>query len=316
MEKAFQHTPIMVADCLNLLNLSREGIYIDCTLGGGGHSEAILHQISPNSRLIGIDRDEAAIQAASERLKQFDNFTAWRGNFFDIKALMQEHNIDKVDGILADLGVSSYQLDEPSRGFSYQWDAPLDMRMDRRSDFSAHDIVNGYSEEELTRIIRMYGEEKWASRVAKFIVELRPIETTHQLVDVIKRAIPVGARRDGPHPAKRTFQAIRIEVNGELAALSQAIDDMIDCLAHEGRAAIITFHSLEDRIVKQTFQQQALDCICPPKVPICMCDKEAMVDIITRKPILPSKEEIEENPRARSAKLRGAEKRNVSKEDD
>lgn len=308
VEKIFQHTPIMVNDCLHLLQPEREGIYVDCTLGGGGHSEAILQCISSTSRLIGIDRDEDALGASDKRLKQYKNFSMIHGNFFDIKQLLQNNNIGKVDGILADLGVSSYQLDEPSRGFSYQWDAPLDMRMDQNADFSAFTVVNQYSQEQLTAVIRNYGEEKWASRIAKFIVEARPIATTYELVDVIKRAIPSSARRDGPHPAKRTFQAIRIEVNGELDALSKAIEDMIDCLQPAGRLAIITFHSLEDRIVKQTFAYQAVSCVCPPKAPICTCEKQATVRVLTRKPIIANENEIAENPRARSAKLRGIER--------
>lgn len=310
----YQHTSIMVRECMDVLLPERGGVFVDCTLGGGGHSEAILERLPSDGRLIGIDRDEQALQAASQRLARFGSrFQAIRGNFFAIQALLEEENIFEADGILADLGVSSYQLDEASRGFSYQHDAPLDMRMDQRSDFSAYDVVNAYSKEQLCNVIRLYGEEKWASRIAQFIVQAREqkcIETTHALVEIIKAAIPASARREGPHPAKRTFQAIRIEVNGELDALDEALDSMIACLREQGRLAIITFHSLEDRIVKRKFAELANPCTCPPKIPMCICGKTASVRILTKKPIVASKEELEQNPRARSAKLRGAEKIN------
>lgn len=309
-QKSFSHTPIMVDACIDMLKPKRGGTFIDCTLGGGGHSEAIVRYL-PEGRLLGIDRDEAAITAANQRLQQYARFSSVRGNFFDVKQILSEKNITGVDGILADLGVSSYQLDEGERGFSYQHDARLDMRMDRRNSRSAYNVVNEYSEAQLTDIFYRYGEEKWSSRIAKFIVNERQkasIETTCELVDVIKAAIPASARREGPHPAKRTFQAIRIEVNGELDQLAQAVEDLVDCLAPKGRLAIITFHSLEDRIVKKTFLKLANPCICPPKIPFCICEQTPKIQLITRKPIIPTQEELENNPRARSAKLRVVEK--------
>lgn len=309
-QRSFVHTPIMVDACIDMLKPERGGIFVDCTLGGGGHSEAILLNLS-KGHLFGIDRDEAAISAATKRLQQYELFSAVRGNFFDMKQILTAENIKSVDGILADLGVSSYQLDEGERGFSYQHDARLDMRMDRRNNRSAYDIVNDYSEQQLTNIFQRYGEEKWSSRIAKFIVKERqkaPIETTYALVDVIKAAIPASARREGPHPAKRTFQAIRIEVNGELDQLAQAVEDLVDCLAPEGRLAIITFHSLEDRIVKQTFLKLANPCTCPPKIPYCVCGQVPKIKLLTRKPIIPTQLELEDNPRARSAKLRVVER--------
>lgn len=308
----YQHTSIMVQECMDVLMPDRGGIFVDCTLGGGGHSQAILERLPSDGRLIGIDRDEHALQAARGRLHGFGSqFQAVHGNFFDIQSLLEQRNITKVDGILADLGVSSYQLDEASRGFSYQHDAPLDMRMDQHHPFSAYDVVNAYSQKHLRDIIQMYGEEKWASRIAQFIVQEREkkcIRTTHELVDIIKAAIPASARREGPHPAKRTFQSIRIEVNGELNALDDALEHMIGCLADQGRIAVITFHSLEDRIVKRKFAELANPCTCPPKIPMCICGKIPAVRILTKKPRTASAEELAQNPRARSAKLRGAEK--------
>lgn len=308
----FAHKPIMLGQTIAALLPERGGVYVDCTLGGGGHSEAILSRLPEGSRLIGIDRDADALATAQDRLKAYGaKFTALRGNFFDIKQLLRQEGVDTVDGILADLGVSSWQLDNPQRGFSYMQDAPLDMRMDDRAAFSAKDIVNGYDQRELTRILRGYGEERWASRIADFIVEARgkrPIESTGELVDIIKRAIPASARREGPHPAKRSFQAIRVEVNGELEGLGQALKDMVDCLAHKGRLAVISFHSLEDRIVKRVFAKLQKPCECPPKAPICTCGKQPVVTILTRKPTIPTEQELIDNPRARSAKLRAAEK--------
>lgn len=282
---------------------------MDGTLGGGGHSEEILKRLT-TGKLIAIDRDEEAILAAKERLKDYKNVIYIKDNFKNIKEILRNLGIEKVDGILLDLGVSSYQLEEVERGFSYMKDAPLDMRMDKTSPFSAYDVVNRYSEKELERVIREYGEEKWASRIAKFIVEERKkgdIKTTSQLVEIIKKAIPASARRTGPHPAKRTFQAIRIEVNEELKDLDKALEDMVEVLRGKGRIAVITFHSLEDRIVKNTFKKLENPCTCPPGLP-CTCGKQPVIKIITKKPILPSKEEVEENPRSRSAKLRVAEK--------
>ena len=261
--------------------------------------------------MVGIDQDTDALKAAGERLKEYENKKLVHNNFHNIDSILEELEIPKVDGILMDLGVSSYQLDEGERGFSYMKDAPLDMRMNRDREFSAYDVVNSYSMEDLWRIIRDYGEEKFAKRVAEFIVnrrEEKPIETTLELVDIIKAAIPAKARREGPHPAKRTFQAIRIEVNGELEILNKAIEDGVNRLNKGGRMAIITFHSLEDRIVKLKFRELANPCTCPKEFPICVCGKKPLVKLISRKAIEPSKEEVEENPRSRSAKLRVIER--------
>ena len=284
---------------------------MDCTLGGAGHSSHILKKLSSKGTLIGIDQDNDALKAAKEKLKNYSNVKFVHNNFYNIDSILTSLDIPNVDGILMDLGVSSYQLDEGERGFSYMKDAPLDMRMDRDRDFSAYDVVNTYSEEDLYRIIRDYGEEKFAKRIAKFIVDRRndkPIETTLELVDIIKAAIPAKARREGPHPAKRTFQAIRIEVNGELAILNKAIEDGVKHLNKGGRMAIITFHSLEDRIVKLKYRELANPCTCPKEFPVCVCGRKPLVKIISRKAIEPSKEEVEENPRSRSAKLRVLEK--------
>jgi len=284
-------------------------IYVDGTMGGGGHSEEILKRIYPTGRLIGIDRDPAAYKAASERLKAWsESFTPVHGNFADIKNILATLNISAVDGVLLDLGVSSHQLDSPERGFSYHEDVRLDMRMDTTQEISAYELVNQSSEEELARIIWDYGEERWAKRIAAFIVKHRPLETTGQLVEVIKKAIPAAARREGPHPARRTFQALRIAVNQELSLLEQALRDAVEVLKPGGRLCVITFHSLEDRIVKQTFRSLKDPCICPPEAPVCTCGKTPVVDIITRKPIVPKEEELKDNARARSAKLRVCEK--------
>ncbi|WP_032121720.1 16S rRNA (cytosine(1402)-N(4))-methyltransferase RsmH [Clostridium amazonitimonense] len=307
----FKHVSVLLNECIDNLNINPDGIYIDCTLGGAGHSSEILKKLGSKGKLIGIDQDEDALKAAKERLKEYTNVIYAHSNFYDIKNVLKDLNIEKVDGILMDLGVSSYQLDNEERGFSYMQDAPLDMRMDRSREFSAYDIVNGYSKEDLYRIIREYGEEKFARRIADFIVKDReenPIETTGRLVEVIKRAIPAKARREGPHPAKRTFQAIRIEVNNELNIIGKTIEDAVECLNDNGRIAIITFHSLEDRIVKNKFRDLANPCTCPREFPICVCGKKPSVKVLTRKPIDPSKDEIEINPRSRSAKLRVAEK--------
>ncbi|MBU5590800.1 16S rRNA (cytosine(1402)-N(4))-methyltransferase RsmH [Clostridium sp. MSJ-4] len=307
----FKHVSVLLNECIDNLNINPDGIYIDCTLGGAGHSSEILKKLGSKGKLIGIDQDEDALKAAKERLKEYTNVIYVHSNFYDIKNVLKDLNIEKVDGILMDLGVSSYQLDNEDRGFSYMQDAPLDMRMDRSRGFSAYDIVNGYSKEDLYRIIREYGEEKFAKRIADFIVKDReenPIETTGRLVEVIKRAIPAKARREGPHPAKRTFQAIRIEVNNELNIIGKTIEDAVECLNDNGRIAIITFHSLEDRIVKNKFRDLANPCTCPREFPICVCGKKPSVRVLTRKPIDPSKDEIEINPRSRSAKLRVAEK--------
>lgn len=307
----FKHISIMAEECMKGLNIKEDGIYVDCTLGGGGHSSFILKDLSPKGRLIGIDQDMEAINAAKERLKAYENVTYVNDNFKNIKYILQNLNIDKVDGILADLGVSSYQLDNAERGFSYMNDAPLDMRMNRDERVSAYEVVNTYSEADLEKVIRDYGEEKFARRIASFIVERRKvknIETTFELVDVIKAAIPAKARREGPHPAKRTFQAIRIEVNKELEILGKFVEDAAEMMNSQGRIAIITFHSLEDRIIKTKFRQLENPCTCPSEFPVCQCGKKPIVKIITKKPIEPADEEIEVNPRSRSAKLRVAEK--------
>ena len=307
----FKHVSVLLNECLDALNIKDDGIYVDCTLGGAGHSSHILQRLSKDGLLVGIDQDTDALKAAGERLKEYENKKLVHNNYHNIDSILEELEIPKVDGILMDLGVSSYQLDEGERGFSYMKDAPLDMRMNRDREFSAYDVVNSYSMEDLWRIIRDYGEEKFAKRVAEFIVnkrEEKPIETTLELVDIIKAAIPAKARREGPHPAKRTFQAIRIEVNGELEILNKAIEDGVNRLNKGGRMAIITFHSLEDRIVKLKFRELANPCTCPKEFPICVCGKKPLVKLISRKAIEPSKEEVEENPRSRSAKLRVIER--------
>lgn len=307
----FKHVSVLLNECLDGLDIKKDGIYVDCTLGGAGHSSEILKKLSKDGLLIGIDQDKDALRAAGERLKEYENVKFVHNNFHNIETILEELDIPGVDGILMDLGVSSYQLDEGERGFSYMKDAPLDMRMNRDNDFSAYEVVNSYSLEDLHRIIRDYGEEKFAKRVAQFIVDRRaskPIETTFELVDIIKAAIPAKARREGPHPAKRTFQAIRIEVNGELQILNKAIEDGVKRLNKGGRMAIITFHSLEDRIVKLKYRELANPCKCPSEFPICACGKKPIVKLISRKAIDPSKEEVEENPRSRSAKLRVVER--------
>ena len=303
----FHHISVLLNECIDNLNIRPDGIYVDGTMGGGGHSLEIAKRLT-TGRLICIDQDPNAHEAAGKRLAEYkDRITFVRDNFGNIANILDSLGIEKIDGMLLDIGVSSHQLDEAERGFSYQQDAPLDMRMNPDRPFSAYDVVNGYDEDELDRVIFTYGEERWARRIAQFIVkerEAKPVETTGELVDIIKKAVPKGARKDGPHPAKRTFQAIRIEVNGELEVLQRAIDDVAARLAVGGRLCIITFHSLEDRIVKEAFRKQENPCICPPQFPVCVCGKKPLGRVITRKPILPSKEELEENPRSRSAKLR------------
>ncbi len=308
----FHHVSVLLDECIESLNIKPDGVYVDCTMGGAGHSKEIVKRLSSKGLFIGFDQDKNAIETAKERLKDYsDRVRFIHSNFENIKEELEKIGVYKIDGVLADLGVSSHQLDEKDRGFSYMQDAPLDMRMDVRKDFSAYDVVNTYSEEELARIIKEYGEDNWAKRIAKFIVEKREekeIETTGELVDIIKSAIPKKARIDGPHPAKRTFQAIRIEVNNELLVINKMIQDAVSIMDKGGRICIITFHSLEDRIVKNEFKELALDCVCPPHFLMCQCDKKSLVKVITRKPILPSEEEINENPRSRSAKLRVAER--------
>lgn len=307
----FKHVSVLLNECIEGLKIKENGIYVDGTLGGGGHSSEILKNLSDDGLLIGIDQDKDALKAASSRLQNYKNVKYVHNNFYNIDSILDELEIEKIDGMLMDLGVSSYQLDTGDRGFSYMQDAPLDMRMNRENSLSAYEVVNNYDEAEIYRIIRDYGEEKFAKRIARFIVENRekkPIETTLELVEIIKAAIPAKARREGPHPAKRTFQAIRIEVNSELSILNKAIEDGVNRLNIGGRMAIITFHSLEDRIVKLKFKELATACTCPKEFPICICGGKAKVKIISRKAIEPTKEEVDENPRSRSAKLRVIER--------
>lgn len=308
----FKHTSVLFEECMEGLAIRPDGIYVDGTLGGGGHSEGICSRLGEKGLLIGIDRDRDALNAAEKRLKSYTCRKVFvQSNYSDIKAVLSELEIDCIDGALLDLGVSSFQLDNPERGFSYMQEAPLDMRMSQNDDFTAYDVVNTYGADELKNIIFKYGEERWASRIADFIVKARkdkPIETTSQLVDIIKAAIPASARRDGPHPAKRTFQAIRIEVNDELGQLEKAVDEFCDVLAPEGRLCIITFHSLEDRIVKDVINKRINPCTCPKEFPVCVCGKTGDIKKRSNKPISPTAAEIERNPRARSAKLRVAEK--------
>ncbi len=309
---AFRHVPIMLGETRALLKVERGGVFVDGTLGGGGHSEAILQKLPEGGRLYGIDRDQEAIAAASERLAPFgERFCALHGNFFSMKELLNNRGVAGVNGILLDLGVSSYQLDAPERGFSYQEDAPLDMRMDASAPFSAFDVVNGYDSAGLYRILRDYGEERYASRIANAIVrerEKEPIRTTLRLSDIIRAAMPAAARREQQHPAKRSFQAIRIEVNGELDGLGQALDSAHDLLNPGGVLAVITFHSIEDRIVKQTFRRYEKPCTCDPRAPICTCGKTPTARVLTKKPLTAGEEELTQNPRSRSAKLRAIEK--------
>ena len=305
----FEHISVLLNECIENLNIKKNGVYIDGTMGGAGHSSEIAKALQNTGRLICIDQDENAIKAGKQRLQDFTNVSFVHSNFSNIDNIYKSLDLDKtgVDGILLDLGVSSHQLDEGYRGFSYMQDAPLDMRMDIRQEFSAYTVVNTYSKDKLSKIIYEYGEERWAKRIAEFIDEERkinPIKTTFELVSIIKKAIPKGARIDGPHPAKRTFQAIRIEVNKELEILKDTINSMANILNKDGRLAIITFHSLEDRNVKNTFKELENPCICPKDFPVCVCGKTSLGKVITRKPILPSKEEIEQNHRSRSAKLR------------
>ena len=308
----FRHTSVLFEECMEGLKIRPCGTYVDGTLGGGGHSEGICKRLGKEGILIGIDRDRDALEAAEERLESYPCKKFFvQSNYSDIKDVLKELDIDSIDGALLDLGVSSFQLDNPQRGFSYMQEAPLDMRMSQDDDFTAYDVVNTYSADELKNIIFKYGEERWASRIADFIVKARkdkPIETTGQLVDIIKAAIPASARREGPHPAKRTFQAIRIEVNDELGQLGKAVDRFCDILAPGGRLCIITFHSLEDRIVKDVINRRTNPCTCPKEFPVCVCGKIGDIKKKNNKPIAPSAEEVEKNPRARSAKLRVPEK--------
>ena len=304
----FKHRSVLLEETVNGLNIRPDGIYVDGTLGGGGHAYEVCRRLGEKGSIIGIDQDEAAIEAAGIRLKDFgEKVTIVRSNYCDMKSRLHELGIDKVDGIVLDLGVSSYQLDTAERGFSYREDAPLDMRMDRRQEMTARDIVNGYSEMDLYRVIRDYGEDKFAKNIARHIVaerERRSIDTTGQLTEIIKHAIPMKFQKKSGPPAKRTFQALRIELNRELDVLRDSLDDMIEILNPGGRLCIITFHSLEDRIVKSAFRKNENPCTCPSHFPVCVCGNVSKGNVITRKPILPGEEELEENSRSKSAKLR------------
>jgi len=308
----FKHISVLLDETIEGLAIKPDGIYVDGTMGGAGHGYEVCKRLGPDGRYIGIDRDEAAIAAGRQRLSEFeDKVSIVRGNYSSASEILKELNIEKVDGIMLDLGVSSHQLDVAERGFSYMADAPLDMRMDKRQERTAYDIVNGYSERELARIIKEYGEDKFAQNIAKHIVAMRqkkPIETTGELNEAIRAAIPMKIQKTLGHPSKRTFQAIRIELNEELEELSTALESMIDLLNPGGRLCIITFHSLEDRMVKTMFKKEESPCTCPPEFPVCVCGKKPRVKIITKKPILPSETEQEENSRARSAKLRVLER--------
>ena len=309
----FKHQSVLLDETIENLNIQPEGIYVDGTLGGGGHAFHVCSRLNEKGRFIGIDQDAAAIEAAGKRLSPFeDKVTIVRSNYSDMKQVLTDLGISRVNGIVLDLGVSSYQLDTVERGFTYRENAPLDMRMDQRQEKTARDIVNGYSEMELYGIIRDYGEDKFAKNIAKHIVRAReekPIETTDELTEVIKAAIPMKFRVVGGHPAKRTFQAIRIELNHELDVLKNHLNEMVELLDTNGRICIITFHSLDDRIVKNIFRKCENPCECPPSFPTCVCGKKSIGKVITRKPILPSEEELEVNPRSKSAKLRVFERR-------
>lgn len=310
----FEHTPVLLNECIEHLRIKADGTYIDGTSGGGGHSAEIYKRLTGKGFLLSIDRDPEAVNATEQRLKASGGKAGYlveQGNFSDIDIICRKNGLNRADGILLDLGVSSHQLENRERGFSYMWDAPIDMRMDTGSSLNAAAIVNTYTEDEIRNIIRNYGEERWAARIAGFIAEARKkqeITTTGQLVEIIKAAIPASARREGPHPAKRTFQALRIAVNDELNALETVVEKGVDLLSEGGRICIITFHSLEDRIVKTKFKQLADPCVCPDKFPVCICGRQPKGRIITKKPQVASGQELESNPRARSAKLRVLER--------
>lgn len=315
----FHHVTVLLNEAVEGLNVKPDGIYVDCTLGGAGHSLAILEKLGPRGRLIAFDQDVSAIEHAKQKLAaHLDKVTLVNENFRHLQQVLaglpvpQEDGVPRVDGILFDLGVSSPQLDEAERGFSYRHDAELDMRMDRRTTLTAHEIVNEWDERDIARILSEYGEERFARRIAARLAKAResaPIRTTGELADLIKEAIPAAARRSGPHPAKRSFQAIRIAVNDELGAFRDALEQSVNCLATGGRVAVITFHSLEDRICKHVFAKFVERCTCPPDFPVCVCKNDSLLRLVTRKPVVPGQDEVEHNPRARSAKLRIAEKR-------
>ncbi|MDR0854401.1 MAG: 16S rRNA (cytosine(1402)-N(4))-methyltransferase RsmH [Clostridiales Family XIII bacterium] len=314
----FSHTPVLASECIEALNIRGDGIYVDGTLGGGGHASLIAEKLEKSGTLIGIDKDIEAIDSAADRLESYGcKKLLINDSFENIKTILRANHVGRIDGALLDLGVSSYQLDNPERGFSYMKDAPLDMRMNANvslndeQGLTAEKVIGTYTESELFEVIKTYGEERWAKRIAAFIVKAReeaPVKTTGRLTEIIKAAIPAAARRDGPHPAKRTFQAIRIEVNDELGTVRRSLDAYIDSLSSGGRLAVITFHSLEDRIVKEAFSRREDPCECPKDLPVCICGKVADAKRVNRKPILPEEEEVEKNPRARSAKLRVIEK--------
>lgn len=317
MTTEYRHTPVLLAECLEYLNIQSQQTFVDATLGGAGHSIEVAKRLGPNGTLIGIDQDDMALEAAHERLAALPddvrpNIELYHGNFGDLDDLLLAAEVPGIDAILFDLGVSSPQIDTLSRGFSFKGDGPLDMRMDpSKQTLTAREIINTYNEADLARSIRKNSDEKWASRIAHFIVEARqvaPIETSEQLVEIVKAAIPASARRAGGHPAKRTFQALRIEVNGELAVLQTGLDAAIRWLNPGGRIVVISYHSLEDRIVKDTFNANVNRCTCPPDLPVCVCGRKPILEVITRKPVLPTAEEVERNARARSAKLRCAQK--------
>ena len=318
MTSEYRHTPVLLAECLEYLELQTQHVFVDATLGGAGHSFEAARQLGREGTLVGIDQDEVALAAARAKLETLPeetrpNLELLRGNFGDLDSLLTSAEVPGIDAILFDLGVSSVQIDTPSRGFSFKENGPLDMRMDPgKQTLNAAEIVNTYNAADLTRVIRAYSDEKWASRIAEFVVKARekaPIETSAQLVDIVKAAIPASARRAGGHPAKRTFQALRIEVNSELDVLSSGLEAAVRWLNPGGRLVVISYHSLEDRIVKDLFNSYANRCTCPPDLPVCMCGKQPILDIVTRKPIVASPEEVARNPRARSAKLRVARKR-------
>ncbi len=308
----FKHITVLLNESVDALNIKPNGVYVDCTAGGGGHSLEIAKRLSGNGRLICIDRDTAALEACKERLKDYmDKVTLVHARFSEIKSVLAQLGIEGIDGALMDLGVSSYQIDTAERGFSFRFDAPLDMRMDREAHLSAYEIVNNYTQQEIADILWRFGEEKFSRKIAERIVKARqesPIETTGQLVEVIKSAMPGFAKREDQHPAKRSFQALRIAVNEELAEVTQAVNEIPKLLNKDGRIAIISFHSLEDRIVKTAFNELSLKCSCPPDFPVCVCNRQPILEVVTRKPILPTPLQITENRRAASAKLRVAKR--------